>query len=76
VCHDLVINEDPDTARLVEAQRQREREEARLAEASAVRPDGETDPAEERAHARRAAKAAYLRGKLEERARSEEGDGT
>jgi hypothetical protein len=75
ICDDLGIDDDPDTATLLESQRQREHEEAGLAEAAAGRASGDTEPVEERAHTRRADKAAYLRAKLEERARSEDGGG-
>jgi hypothetical protein len=57
--------DDDETDRLRDAQQAREREERRLAEAA-------DDPAEERAHERRADKAAYLREKLEERAEADE----
>jgi hypothetical protein len=53
----------------VETQRRREQEESLLA---AGTTDGEADPAEQRAHSRRSEKAAYLRAKLEQRARSED----
>lgn len=67
-----MTDESAETAELVEAQRRREQEEQRLAQAAAQRPDSEADPAELRAHARRSEQAAYLRAKLEQRARSEE----
>ncbi|HZU40194.1 MAG TPA: hypothetical protein VE992_04045 [Solirubrobacteraceae bacterium] len=54
----------PDTERLKAEQRQRARVERRLAETA-------PEPQEARAHARRAAKAAYLKDKLEEREDSE-----
>ena len=56
---------DPETQELRVEQIRREREEhARAREAE--------EPAEERQHARRADRAAYLREKLEARAKSEE----
>jgi hypothetical protein len=56
---------DPKTEELRLEQIQRERAERQQA--------GEApEPAEERAHARRAERAAYLREKLDERARSED----
>jgi hypothetical protein len=56
---------DEETERLRAAQGERERAERRLAAAAG-------EPAEERAHERRADKAAYLREKLEERAEAED----
>jgi hypothetical protein len=56
---------DPKTEELQLEQLRREREEReRAGEAS--------EPAEERAHERRADRAAYLKDKLDERARSED----
>ena len=56
---------EPETEELRVEQIQREREEdARAREAG--------QPAEERAHGRRAERAAYLKRKLDERAESEE----
>jgi hypothetical protein len=55
---------DPQTEELIERAKKRERDES----------DGskrESDPVEAQTHARRSQKAAYLREKLEERARSE-----
>ena len=56
---------DPKTEELRIEQRQRERTEREQAEQS-------PEPAEERAHRRRADRAAYLREKLDERAKSED----
>ncbi len=58
-----MADDDTEELRIEQAKRERdEREAAREADL----------PAEERAHERRAAKAAYLREKLAERAESEE----
>ena len=59
------MDPDPKTEELQIEQVQRERAERSAAD------EADLD-AEERAHARRADKAAYLREKLEERARSEQ----
>jgi hypothetical protein len=56
---------DPKTEELRLEQIQRERSEREQADDSA-------EPAEEHAHERRADRAAYLREKLDERARSED----
>lgn len=56
---------DPETQELRVEQVKRVVQEKRLAETA-------EEPAEERAHARRAQRAAYLKEKLDERARSEE----
>jgi hypothetical protein len=56
---------DPETRELQIEQVQRELHERR-------RADGAEQPAEERAHERRADKHGYLRSKLAERARSED----
>jgi hypothetical protein len=56
---------DPKTEELRLEQLQRERAEREQADEAA-------EPAEERAHARRAERAAYLKKKLDERARSED----
>ncbi|HEY5195586.1 MAG TPA: hypothetical protein VIJ51_01005 [Solirubrobacteraceae bacterium] len=74
ICQDQEIEHDPDTATMVDAQRRREEAEARLATLAAQRTGEDCDPAEEHTHARRSEQASYLREKLEERARSEQGD--
>ena len=56
---------DPKTEELRLEQIQRELSEREDA-------DGSYEPADERAHRRRAERAAYLKSKLDERARSEE----
>jgi hypothetical protein len=62
------VEEDPRTEELRVIQSERETAERARADAAA-------EPEEQDAHARRAAKAAYLREKLEERAAAErEGD--
>ncbi len=60
------MDEEREAARLRGQQQERERNESELARAS----EGGEETAQ---HARRAAKAAYLREKLEERERSERG---
>ena len=61
------MHEDPKTEEMRVLQDAREREERERAE------EAERDP-ETASHERRADKAAYLRAKLEERARAERGD--
>jgi hypothetical protein len=56
---------DPKTEELQVEQVQREMAERKQA-------DGAIEPAEEQAHERRAERAAYLKKKLDERAKSEE----
>ena len=56
---------DPKTEEMRLEQANREQAEHEQAEEA-------TDPAEERTHERRSQRAAYLRSKLEERARSED----
>jgi hypothetical protein len=56
---------DPKTEELQLEQIARERSEREQA-------SGSSEPADERAHRRRADRAAYLKSKLDERARSEE----
>ncbi len=56
---------DPKTEELQVEQVQRVMAERKQA-------DGATEPAEEKAHERRAERAAYLKKKLDERAKSEE----
>jgi hypothetical protein len=58
--------DEPDTRELRIAQQQQEREERRAAEEA-------DQPADERAHERRADKHSYLREKLAEREKSEDG---
>ena len=60
-------DDEPTTEQLKIAQAGRAAEEARQAETA-------DEPAEERAHARRAEKAAYLRDRLAEAERSEAAD--
>jgi hypothetical protein len=64
----LAVVPDPKTEELRLEQIQRERKEREQADDSA-------DPDEAKAHSRRAERAAYLREKLGERARSEDEDG-
>jgi hypothetical protein len=61
------MHEDPKTEEMRVLQGAREREERKRAEESEKEP-------ETASHDRRATKAAYLRAKLEERARSERGE--
>ena len=64
----MPANEEQDTSELRQTQEHKITEERELAEESA-------EPAEERQHERRAAKAAYLEEKLAERERAERESG-